>query len=485
MVAGLLALVATVSILPGATASAAAPEKLLIASITVTRDYARSHETFGVANRLGCRKNCAVLLRSADGGHSWTRMPAEGWSGQQVFSARIGRDRALLAAGPGGVEVSTNGGRDFDTVEAPSGTLDVAQADTRSAHVLIASDASQYLLRMPSRKLTKLPGTQMRQVTLRFNPSYPDVPAGQPLALAAGRDPSSDFPSVERCDAEFRCVERAVVQATPDGAKPAVSPSFDRDGTIYVMSSKAFFRSGDGGRTFQPAIVIPPAADTLVTTVQEVAFAPDFDPTRGRGRAYAAVVTVRGDAGGKGRVSGGVYASHDGAGDWRRIGRKGDPLATGASTVAVAPDGRLYAGALPFAGAGGQLVCASDGRVWRASCPAYPKAGSVTGSGVARAEPPAGSTRRSPRRVTAPEGIPAPAASPTPERTPAVPVGIAVGAALVAALAARARRARRARRAGSAPLSSVDPSLPSSSQADASEPPGAGRRAPRAGSRRR
>ena len=65
--------------------------------------------------------------------------------------------------------------------------------------------------------------------------------------------------------------------------------------------------------------------------------------------------------------SGGVYRSSDGGSTWAAVGAPG-PFDQGASAVAVAPDGRLFAGYL--AGQYSGLLCSVDGQSWQASCPA-------------------------------------------------------------------------------------------------------------------
>jgi hypothetical protein len=220
-----------------------------------------------------------------------------------------------------------------------------------------------------------------------FNPAYPHASSTGATAFLSGVDHNTGLPTVQRCDAAFACSGAATVGAQKDMARLYVSPHVDGDGTLFAATSKGFFHSGDGGRSFAPMTVQPPGANTLITTVQGVAFTPDFDASKRTGRALVALISVSGASGHPGTTSGGVYGSSDGT-SWARVGGAG-PLDSGAAGVAVAPDGRIIAGWVGFRQGklDGGLLCSVAGGPWQASCPGGPAAG---GSSPGKAGGPAG-----------------------------------------------------------------------------------------------
>src|SRR5207302_4613949 len=85
--------------------------------------------------------------------------------------------------------------------------------------------------------------------------------------------------------------------------------------------------------------------------------------------AYTAVVQAIIDPADpkKSYAAGGVYRTTDGGTTWSALYSPG-PFDSGASAVAVAPDGRLFASFLSSYGSG--LLCSVDGGAhWSATCP--------------------------------------------------------------------------------------------------------------------
>src|SRR4051812_21913483 len=92
-----LAPVATAATL-SAPAVAAAPTRYAVADIVVAADYATSHVAYAVGAEQKCRTACSRLLRSTDGGVTWTPAPAHGWPGGTLVSTATGSGEMLLSA---------------------------------------------------------------------------------------------------------------------------------------------------------------------------------------------------------------------------------------------------------------------------------------------------------------------------------------------------------------------------------------------------
>jgi hypothetical protein len=448
------------AVAPGEAAAATGDQGVMVSAITVAADYATSHTAYAAASRLGCPSDCGVLLRTGDGGHTWVQVTARGWSGQPVFASTAA---GAVTAAAQHVATSSDGGTSFVDTTVASGTLDVVGTGGGSLAALVSAGSDRYLLRLPSRQVSPLPAATLDRPISVFNPAYPHIAPGGVAALLAGNDPASGVPVVQRCDASFACTGHAPVGADKDVARLYVSPRVDGDGLVLAATSKNFFRSTDGGRSFAPLTVRPPLPNTLITTVQGVSFTPDFDAARHTGRVYLALISVTGTSGHPGSTNGGVYASADGA-SWSKLGGP-SKLDAGAAAVAAAPDGRVLAAWVGVfsTGTDGGLVCTTDGVAWASTCPggggagaqgsgsaasgggqATPR-GAVSSPGAATAAPatPAGQVPQSARDAGS-TGAAAVAAHPSGSRWQS-PLGIV--AAVVAALLLGVAGLRR-RRAG-------------------------------------
>lgn len=363
-----------------------------------------SGEIFAAATHAGCKQACPVLLRSSDDGASWQTPAATGWAGQSPVLAASGGREYLVATDPNGLEVSSDAGDSFHVVRGPSGMLDVTGAAATSPRLLVStSNGPQYVEPMPpvAGAASSLPTAPADNVVLSWNPAYPHQASGAPAAFGAGRDASSKAPVFLRCDAQLACTRVATISPAPDAARLFVSPHVDDDHTILAATRTALLRSTDGGATFLPVTVITPRPGTVITTVTDVTFTPDYDAHRHTGTALAAVLAVTQDSNHQGNTYGGIYASADGA-SWTQVGA-GSALDSGAQAVAVTRSGRLvaaYIGFVPQKGVTGGLLCSADARTWQALCPAAASTGGTamkalgstvpSGHGGAAAAPPSG-----------------------------------------------------------------------------------------------
>jgi hypothetical protein len=137
------------------------------------------------------------------------------------------------------------------------------------------------------------------------------------------------------------------------------SADFARTGVVYVRTTTAILGSRDGGRTFLPLVVPRPADAAYTAFPAAVLGAGSPQPL------YVAELSVVG-SGASRLTAGGVYASSDGGTTWSVVGAL-QPFGGGATTVATALNGRVFAGYIDSHGGAG-LVCSSDRRAWQASC---------------------------------------------------------------------------------------------------------------------
>jgi hypothetical protein len=139
-------------------------------------------------------------------------------------------------------------------------------------------------------------------------------------------------------------------------------------------------KSTDGGSTFAPLTVVSDNGAQATATAM-LALAPGYreaGPTR---TLFAAVlqayVPTTADKNNAGRTAGGIYRSDDGGATWKSLGANG-PVFHGASAVAVAPDGRVFAGWTDGSGHAG-IACSVNGSAyWAQRCPARGTSGGST-----------------------------------------------------------------------------------------------------------
>jgi hypothetical protein len=448
----LVVLGAVLALSPGPSARAQTRDALWVTSIAVPADYAASGVVLASATRIGCTTDCAVLRRTGDRGATWSDATTAGWAGGPLEAAPLVGRRAVVSVAAGRTQVSDDGARFRDVARAGGAVVTFGRRGGDVA-VGVSGGSRPAVVDLSSGAVTPVPETTVARPTVHFSPAYPAATAVAPAVLVAGQDPVSKMPAVARCDAAFRC-ERPVVLPHPreDLALLHPSPRFDRDGVALAQTTFGrLYRTGDGGRTFQPLVVAPVSPDDVANAVQAVAFSPDFDGRAQRGRILVGVVVAQ-SVDHRPSLSGGLYASADAGRTWRAAGA---PIAGGGVTaVAVAPDGRAFAGHFSDGGGAGGLLCSTDWETWAATCPAAPQADTEP----AATSPALTTGRPDPPAAKAPAARPgsAPSVAGAPEetgRSAARPARTSTALVLVAVVAlavlgASTRAVTTARRAG-------------------------------------
>jgi hypothetical protein len=208
-----------------------------------------------------------------------------------------------------------------------------------------------------------VPGSNGADVDLAFATwSASTRPRAGALLAAADRNTGADV--VLHCDASMTCTDPTPLAGGQSADVSLVVGSGGAPhGFVLARTATLLYGSHDDGRTFSP-IALPASEAVSYTTVAGAAIGP------GREAVYVALLRVV-QAGASAATTGGVYATQDGGRTWRSVGASSGPLDEGATSIAVAPDGRMLAGYVNSRGRAG-LVCSDDGATWRSSCRPLP-----------------------------------------------------------------------------------------------------------------
>lgn len=377
---------------PGAAQAAtpASPQGVLFFSIRVAPDYATSHTVYAAGSQLSCQSSCSRLFRSTDGGRSWERMNAQGWSSGDAWPATTSHGDVLLSVGQASAQQSLDGGDSFTTVAIPHGAVDVTSKGGARAIVVDSGDHWHQvaLSGLTSSDVAGATGSLKDGFGVYAAPAATSGTAG----IAAGTDAVTGDPAVERCTAAWQCDAPTDAEATRDAIRVNPSPGFAADHAIFVRSVQhgTLLRSTDSGHTFTPVVVASTGRPDVISTVQAMAFSDGFDAVAPRGVAYASVVGVAQVAGAPATVVGGVYLSGDGGRTWQHMGHASE-LDNGSTAVAWTPDGHVIAAYVDAQGQTAGLLCTVDNTTWSTSCggPAGSPAGGGGSSTSGRGGPPA------------------------------------------------------------------------------------------------
>jgi photosystem II stability/assembly factor-like uncharacterized protein len=424
--------------------------------ISVAPDYARSHMVAALTAVMGpCQRDCSHLWVTRDGGATWRRHARPADSAQLAILADDAGRESVVTQTHDAVERSDDDGDTWHAV-GPSGTPTTSPFDHSGVDVAVP-DGFDYVA--GGRGRTMATGSGGTKLDLAFAAS--GIPgAHHASTLLATVERRSNATLVLHCDVHLSCTHavplpKAAYQS--GDVSLLLGANFDDAGFAIARTTTSLFTSIDGGNNFVP-VILPARATATYTTVSGVALGLPH-AANGGGVIYMALLQVVG-SGTAASTAGGVYASRDGGASWTAIDN-GGPVSGGATSVAVAPDGRLFAGYVSGHGAG--LVCSEDASAWHTSCTASGATGCATtcpqdpahagSKGDAAARPTGargGATRSSagdpstePPVDSRADALPAsPLRRATSPLVP-VPIALAVAAAAVVALLSRLRRRRR------------------------------------------
>lgn len=400
--AGALVALGALAMAPSVSAQSAAPTTAAgvnepILWIAVSPAYARTGLVVVTSNSANsCSGNCQHLWVSHDGGGSWSRSPATGWSGGRVGIALDSQGHEVLLSLSGNSLMRSNDqGASWSAIGA-AGTPTTAPGFAKTGQIAVAgSNGSDYVLENGKPRTVSGSGGKFADFAFAYSPAYPSGGAYAPVLLSAVD--SNKMPAILQCTADFTCTGDGQLPGAVTFAAPALlytSTDYQHDGAVWVQSGRGIYKSTDGGKTFAPLPIIPANGSTATATPM-LALADGYKESGPVRTAYAAVlqVTVDQNDAKKTKSVGGVYRTDDGGTSWRSVGSP-SPLDSGSTAVAVAPDGRLFAGYADTHGNAG-LLCTADNKTWHSTCaPLVLKGGSTSagsGSGAGGAATPCSS----------------------------------------------------------------------------------------------
>jgi photosystem II stability/assembly factor-like uncharacterized protein len=331
--------------------------------VGVSPSYASTGLVIAMSVAAGCNSDCNHLWATHDGGSTWQRLTARNWQGRQpnFALAADGRD-VLFARGTSALQRSDDGGESWRDA-GPAGTPTVSPRFSSDGSVAVAGGGHDWLVTPAG--ASAVPGSSggYADLSFTFAPSYPASGSYAPVLLSA-MDSQHATPQVLRCTAQFHC-DRATPlppQSAPAAAQLVASPAYASDGTVFANLGTGLAKSTDGGATFVPLLVGDPTAEATATGM--IALDPGYRDGGPDQVVYAGILQLFHDP--QKPPSGGVYRSGDGGRTWSRLGSPG-PLDGGATSVAVAPGGRLFAGFVRNSGLASGLLCWT-GQEWATAC---------------------------------------------------------------------------------------------------------------------
>jgi len=326
----------------------------------------------------GGQKSCSGLWISHDGGASWSRTAAQGWDGSRLEITLDAAGREVMFSQGSTLERSDDGGATWTSVGA-SGLPAIAPSYPADGMLAVANATNgDYVVRNGVQHPVAGSSKPDADIDFMLAPSFPDGGKYSP-ALVSAEDTTTNTLLVQKCTADLVCSGVAPLAGAPVMAVPIhLHPAGDyaSSGVVFAQTGRGIYRSADGGGSFALIPMGDPKATATATPM--LALAPGFSANGAVRTAYAAVFQIINDQTHpkQSGSEGGVYRTTDAGVTWQKMGSPG-PVDGGVISVAVAPDGRLFAGYLTgFAGQSGTqrphngLVCSADGgSTWRASCP--------------------------------------------------------------------------------------------------------------------
>jgi len=352
---------------------------VFVISLAVSPVYARTGTVVAIGASSHCEKTCYGVWVTHDGGHSWLRTFESSHVPAQVAIAVDSRGHEVFYGGSTKRTYrSDDGGHTWNQIGS-GGIATVLPSYAKEGKVIVAEDSgpADYLLHESTPDTIEGSSGSFQDVDFGVAPQFPNGGRYSP-ALLAGIDPTTRYPVVLRCDANFVCAHPTRLNVTVSDNIPgsfsdptllSLSDDFIHDGVVFADTPRGLFKSTDGGASFTAMRIAPltPGSQGLATPA--FALAPGYREAGPIRTAYAGVAQLSSGQNSL-TVSGGIYSTTDGGATWAPLATSA-PLSGGAVALAVAPDGRLFAGYRDADSGEVGLVCSADGgHTWLASCPA-------------------------------------------------------------------------------------------------------------------
>jgi photosystem II stability/assembly factor-like uncharacterized protein len=359
---------ATPSALPRPSPPPSAIGNEVVSWLAVSSNYGKTGTVVAVADqRVGCSKDCHHLWITGDRGQSWRRAAATSWDGKQPSIAvdTAGHEVMFDSGASGAI-----GSEDLGETWTPLGVEGFPSASPNYASdaTIAVAGKTDHLLTRDGNQLVAGSGGALVDQRFALVGAYPNGGSFSPALLAAVDGKLN--PVIQRCDAQLRCSGDARlpgIESVAQFAAPATlmpSADYGTEGVVFAHTARGIFKSTDGGSTFVQLAVVQSPGDVFVTPM--MALAPGYSERGSVHTLYVALLEPNSKSPGSEGL-GGVVRSTDGGASWGRVA-PGGPLDRGALAVAVAPDGRIFAGYLPTLNGYAGLLCSPDGKSWQATC---------------------------------------------------------------------------------------------------------------------
>jgi hypothetical protein len=368
----------------------------MINAIAVSPIYDRTGLVVAQGLAANCSKNCQRLWVSHDGGAGWQEAAASGYQWGIPLSLVVnpqGKEVVLAAAsGSGGVQFSEDGGQTWQSTGV-AGRAAPAPSYGHDGTVAVAGGQSDTLLTAQGRQTIAGSSGAYSDQQFAYMAGYPSTGTYSPALLGA-IDTRASNSVVLRCDASLKCASAFTLPGTTLYSGPAdLLPAGDyaNTGAVFARTATAVFKSSNGGATFTPLSPIPTSVGA-VNGYSAMALAPGYRESGPVRTVFVAAIQIPASSSGLNHSVGGVYRSDDGGKTWSSVDG-GSDLRDGALSLAIAPDGRIFAGASGGGDAQTGLLCSDDAKTWQPTCsPRGPLAAGGAAKGASRtaaAAPPA------------------------------------------------------------------------------------------------
>lgn len=322
----------------------AVPEDAAFDSFTPADD-GRTVFAAGSGNGTCGAARCQALFVSRDAGATWSRLPADGYTGGKVMiPPAYPADSRIFVGSPFGLQVSADGGETFLNISTVGGPMamspDFSDGDPRiligGAPGWVYDDRDRSVQPLTS---AALPPSLSR--TFAFSPAFR---ADRRMLVGGTSSPlgGADVATVALCDGAG-CTSIANLDTLSGAPELLVSENYASDGLVFAWRPNGLYRSADGGRSFSRVPLPSSGAVLSVVPAGPLGF----------------LMAMRSQHAGS--TPGGLFVSPDGV-SWTAL--SGLPP----SIVAAALIGdRILAG--PSWDEHGGLRCSSDrGTTWRSRC---------------------------------------------------------------------------------------------------------------------